>query len=271
MEEQETIIPEYEEINKVHEIKIKDNKIIIRINNDKIIITLIKELSYYKYIKKYEYKEIKKEFELFKYKNLEEIYNYLINSKFKIINEETIIINNNKKIKLNEAIMTNEEVIKILIDEMRDIKNTNIKQNEIIRELREANKAKDNIIYELENKYYELNDKINYIMNQEIENEDLQEGINELKNEIKIIRKQQNKVKNKFEFSTIISANEYDMISDWISPNKKIELNLLYRASRDGDKVKDFHDKCDNFLYFSPRKWIYNRRIFFCFLEKSWR
>ena len=53
-------------------------------------------------------------------------------------------------------------------------------------------------------------------------------------------------MKNKFEFSTIISANEYDMISDWISPNKKIELNLLYRASRDGDKVKDFHDKCDN-------------------------
>ena len=37
-----------------------------------------------------------------------------------------------------------------------------------------------------------------------------------------------------------------NMIFDWIYPNQKIKFNLLYRASRDGDKVKDFHDKCDN-------------------------
>ena len=36
------------------------------------------------------------------------------------------------------------------------------------------------------------------------------------------------------------------MISNWISPNKKIKVNLLYRGSRDGDKAKDFHNKCDN-------------------------
>ena len=53
-------------------------------------------------------------------------------------------------------------------------------------------------------------------------------------------------LKNKFDDSTIISRNEYDMISDWISPNKKIEVKLLYRASRDGDKAEDFHSKCDN-------------------------
>ena len=117
--------------------------------------------------------------------------------------------------------------------------------------MRETNKYKDNKINELENKYNELKDKFNNNhMNQEImnkyENENLKNEINELKNEIKIIREQQNKVKNKFEDSKIISPNEYDMISDWISPNKEIKVNLLYRASRDGDKVKDFHDKCDN-------------------------
>ena len=78
------------------------------------------------------------------------------------------------------------------------------------------------------------------------ENNNLKNEINELKKEIKILKEQNNKVKNKFEDSKIINANEYDMISDWISPNKKIELNLLYRASRDGDKAKIFHDKCDN-------------------------
>ena len=52
--------------------------------------------------------------------------------------------------------------------------------------------------------------------------------------------------KNNFEDSKIMTIDEYDMISNWISPNKKIKINLLYRASRDGDKPKDFHDRCDN-------------------------
>ncbi len=43
-----------------------------------------------------------------------------------------------------------------------------------------------------------------------------------------------------------MTKDEYDLISNWISPNKKIKINLLYRASRDGDKCKDFHDRCDN-------------------------
>ena len=59
MEEQETITPEYEEINKEYEMKVNDNKLRIEINNDEIIFILIIDISYYKYIKKYEYEEIK--------------------------------------------------------------------------------------------------------------------------------------------------------------------------------------------------------------------
>ena len=36
------------------------------------------------------------------------------------------------------------------------------------------------------------------------------------------------------------------MISSWISPNKIIKYQLLYRATKDGDKEKDFHRLCDN-------------------------
>ncbi len=31
-----------------------------------------------------------------------------------------------------------------------------------------------------------------------------------------------------------------------ISPNKNIRLNLLYRATRDGDEISTFHSRCDN-------------------------
>ena len=149
------------------------------------------------------------------------------------------------------------------------IQNTNIQINNIsfqilyfgIQMLNIGIQVNDNISMNNYNSKEQINSIINQLknislnidnnnMNQEIENkkeiDDLKNEINELKNELKIIREQQNKVKNKFEDSKIISLNEYDMISGWISPIKKLEVNLLYRASRDGDKTKDFHDKCDN-------------------------
>ena len=44
----------------------------------------------------------------------------------------------------------------------------------------------------------------------------------------------------------ITKEEEVKLINSWISSNKKIEYQLLYRATRDGDKVQDFHSKCDN-------------------------
>ena len=45
--------------------------------------------------------------------------------------------------------------------------------------------------------------------------------------------------------STIINENEINMIKDWINPNESFNFELLYRASRDGDEVKTFHQLCD--------------------------
>ena len=155
MEDQETISPEYEEIKKEYVININNNNLIIEINNDEIIFTLIIGISYYKYIKKYKYDEIIKELNMFECKNIEEVYICLVNSEYKIINEEKIkkIIINNKEINLNKKIIKNQELLKILINEIN-------KQNEKIDELAKKNEEKDNKINNLEYKYTKLKELI---------------------------------------------------------------------------------------------------------------
>ena len=48
--------------------------------------------------------------------------------------------------------------------------------------------------------------------------------------------------------SLIINNNyEYNrLLKSWINPNKKIEAELLYRLSRDGETTSKFHELCDN-------------------------
>ena len=36
------------------------------------------------------------------------------------------------------------------------------------------------------------------------------------------------------------------MLKSWIDKNNKVEVELLYRLSRDGDKISKFHELCDN-------------------------
>ena len=145
-------------------------------------------------------------------------------------------------------------------DSITNIPNSKEQINGIINQLNNfLNHSYNNI-----NQNNNMNNN-NLILNEDIRNyinNDLKSDIKGLKDDIKMIKEQQEKdreiktissspivnvcMKNKFEDSKIISVNEYDMISDWISPNKKIEVNLLYRASKDGDKASDFHNRCDN-------------------------
>ena len=160
MEEEDIITPEYEEIKEEYKIKINDNKLKIEINNDEIIFILIIGLSYFKYIKRYKYNEIIKELNILDNKDIKYVYNYLIKSEYKI-KEKKIIINNKNEIELNEKILTNEEMIKILIDEIKEIKEENNKEKERINELIKMNENKENEMKMLENKYKELKEKIN--------------------------------------------------------------------------------------------------------------
>ena len=152
MNEQETLIPECELIKKEYEIIIDNNKIRIEITNDKIIFLLIIEISYYQYIKEYKYNEIIKELNI-EYKDIEQLYEYLIKSEYKIKKDQKKIIINNKEIKMNEIKLTNEEMINLLISEIKEIKE---KSNKRIDDLIKKNEEKEKEINRLDNKYNEL-------------------------------------------------------------------------------------------------------------------
>ena len=122
--EPETIEPENNVIKEEHEIKIDDNKIRIETNNNEIIFSLIIDLSFNKYIKRFKYDELRKLFDIPKEETMKNTYNKLINYEYEINEKEKkLIINNEKEIKLEEEIrLTNEEMIKELIFEIKKIK-----------------------------------------------------------------------------------------------------------------------------------------------------
>ena len=72
----------------------------------------------------------------------------------------------------------------------------------------------------------------------------MKEQINNLINIIKDTETIISGLKN----SLIINNNiEYNiLIKSWINPYIRIEEELLYRLSREGDEVSKFHELCDN-------------------------
>ena len=88
-------------------------------------------------------------------------------------------------------------------------------------------------------------------------NNDLKNEINELRKEIKEIKEKllplkeekDKKEKNNSIFpSTNILTNieEKKMLLNWIKPNSKIKLTLLYQVSKDGDNISTFYSKVSN-------------------------
>ena len=153
MEEQEVKEPKHVEVNKEFEKKIDENKIKIKMKKNEIMFIVNISLSFYKYVKRFKYNEIIEELKLDKnnYKNLKQLYIYLTERKFEINEEEKILIIDYKEVKLEEKKLTNEELIKELVSEIKDIKERSRKEKE-----------------DLENKYnnlkehlYELDDIIN--------------------------------------------------------------------------------------------------------------
>ena len=159
--EPEAIEPENNVIKEEHEIKIDDNKIRIEMNNNEIIFILIIDLSFNKYIKRFKHDELRKLFDMPKEADLKFIYNILINIPYEINEKEKkIIFGNGKEIKLEEEVrLTNEEMIKELIIEIKNMK--------------KEKKELENQVYELDNiinkdKY---KNKINLIYNTNEEKE----------------------------------------------------------------------------------------------------
>ena len=94
--------------------------------------------------------------------------------------------------------------------------------------------------------------KKNILLEQKIKSmeEKFEEKINTLEKKINLICKQKNVPENAYSLlndSLIISKKEeIDLLNSWISPGNRKEYKLIYSASKNGDKVTDFHKYCDN-------------------------
>ncbi len=149
---------------------------------------------------------------------------YFINP---IDDEDTIFIPLNKKKE------DQNNLIEILCKTIKELKEDKDLMNKSIKELKEDKDLMKKSIKELKEENISLKKMIN----------ELNEKVNLLINN----SKKENPISNLKEESIIITNNEdMELINSWISTNKNIKYKLLYRASKDGDKVSDFHRLCDN-------------------------
>ena len=128
----------------------------------------------------------------------------------------------------------------IINNEIESIKN----ENEILKNNLETQKGDDNN-EEMINKLIEENNM--YKMKAE-ENELLKKQIEELQYQIQMGQERQEEEGQEKEVKgdIIHDIKELEMITKKINKdNKKIIINLLYKASVDGDKAAAFHEKCD--------------------------
>ena len=133
----------------------------------------------------------------------------------------------NERTKNNKIIIIDNENTLII-----NIPLPSTKNNEIKFELKEICKSDSEKINEL----------TELVIKQNKEIKDLRETLNILWKSIE----------NRFPISNlnskIINGNEkyIKILKDWINPFKKIQAELLYRLSENGDKYSTFHELCDN-------------------------
>ena len=142
--------------------------------------------------------------------------------------------------KLPNEIKISLEKGKILEKEYDEYEKNN-KLNLLINDCINVEKNIKNInIIEEKNKKFNLN---NYNIDFNIKEDENKNLFTTIKNFGIIYNKSINKLIN--DSLILTKEEENNLIDSWISPNKNIEYKLLYRATRDGDKVEDFHKRCD--------------------------
>ena len=135
-----------------------------------------------------------------------------VNLSFTNITEEVITLSVKKKeYRGDEKYDKLSEIVKSLINEVKELKDENLKMKE------------------------QLNELIKF-----------KSDIEEEKRQKKIEEEEKEKYHNLKNSSILSDRNKVKMISDWIMPNKKIIYNQIYKATRDGGTGKDFHSRCDN-------------------------
>ena len=200
------------------------------------------------------------------YKNPKDVITILKKQKFEIIEKndfsqisfKTPLPNGKNQLvelKLTKWAIETNDIIKLLFDEIKEIKEnmkneiSSIKQNYES----EIKGLKDNIINyqkEISNLNISISNYKNEILNTKNENKLLLDEINKLKTVSDSLGLYQ---KNKISFldiRTVESLYSLNFIFDYIRQNDREfifkNIKLLYRGSRDGDSTKICHELCDN-------------------------
>ncbi len=163
-----------------------------------------------------------------------------------------MIQSNNFKIKNNSNNQNNSKTIYFvnLLDEedciLIELKKIEQNQNDIIQTLLKTVKDLKEENSCLEKKMESMNKKIIQI---EKENNSLKLKVEDLIQKMDKFTQNNNKLNENFSLlnnSLLINELEEEkLINSWISPNKSIKYDLLYRATKNGDKLSDFHRLCD--------------------------
>ena len=99
----------------------------------------------------------------------------------------------------------------------------------------------NSVIQELTISMNKLNKQINSM---KLEMNEMKEFIDQLK-EVDYIVGSINRNKALQSDKIIIDEKEKKLICDWISVDRKVNMTLLYKATRDGDSSSAFHNKCN--------------------------
>ena len=161
-----------------------------------------------------------------------------LNNNFLMINKELDIIRNENEIFKNNLEQQkqnlNEDVVNKLIEENNILKGK-FEENEFLK------KKIEELQYQLQ---YQGQEKAN---NQENMNNNMNSQINNDSNDNMNENEENNNNEEIEEKGEIIhNMKELELITNKINrEQKKITINLLYKASVDGDKSSIFHEKCD--------------------------
>ena len=136
---------------------------------------------------------------------------------------------------------TFEQILNAISKIITSTNNITVKDNEI--EIKFKNFLEEEIIIKINEDKNNIDLLFLNLKKLEIENNNLKQIILKNKN-INNFQEYQN-LFNSIKNEDIIKENEELMKKNWINPNKKISFELIYKATRDGDDVKDFHKFCD--------------------------
>ena len=210
--------------------------------------------------------ELKKKIEEKKFKIKINENNFIILLKVDITNINELSLELKRKeediksmvVGLCKTIKKQEETIKKLEEESNNkIKKLEEEFNKKIKQLEEEKIESNNKIKKLIDEENESNNKIKKLeeeFNKKIKqfedksNNKIKQFEDESNNKIKQIEiKDINNLLKIFKGSRVLSNNNEEiMISNWIKPNSKIKVNLLYQISRDGDNISTFYNKVKN-------------------------